>query len=130
MTFKPAKSKFVFLERFSFVKMSINKVISPGHMYLKSLFKEACESLTKRILMQNNIRIKSAGEGFSSFMTSFKDYMTVLSLFSYLSSLPEYITKQTLSNDLILSLVAYAFLVKVNRPSNNPYFERSSPSRS
>lgn len=56
--------------------------------------------------------------------------MTVFNLFSYLSTRPEYITKQTLSKDLILSLVASAFLVKVNKPSNNPYFDSNSPNKS
>lgn len=78
--------------------------------------------------MQNKIKINRAGDGFSDFMTSFKDSSTTFSLFSYLSTLPEKMTKQTLSKFFIFTLVDSAFLV--NKPSNRPYLDRSSPSKS
>lgn len=83
--------------------------IRPGQMDLNILFKEVCDSLMKRIRMQNNIKIKRAGEEFSSFMTSLRNIRTVVSFPSYLSILPEYMTKHTLSNDLIFCLKTYYF---------------------
>ena len=89
MTFSAASCKLRFFEAFSFLKIWIKSVMRLGQTDLKSLFKLMVESLISKILMQKRINIKSAGEGLSCFMTSFKDYKTVLNLFSYLSTLPE-----------------------------------------
>lgn len=56
----------------------MSKVIRLGHTDLKSLFSAFEESLMNNILMQNRINIKRAGDGFSCFITSFKDYRTIL----------------------------------------------------
>lgn len=131
ITFNAANVKLIFLLFFLSLKLKIciRMEINPGQMDLKTLFKEVCESLIKRIRMQNNINIRRAGEAFSSFITSFKNTRTVFNLPSYLSILPEYITKQTLSNDLIFWRKTSYFPFK--RPSNRPdYLASSSPRRS
>ena len=96
MTLRPAKRRFVFLAKTYFVKIWISRVIRLGQMDLNIRFKEVSDSLMNKILIQKRMRIRSAGEGFSDFITSFRDSSTTRSLFSYLSTLPEYIMKQTL----------------------------------
>ena len=51
----------------------MSKVMRLGHTDLKSLFSAFEDNLMNNILIQNNINIKSAGDGFSCFITSFKD---------------------------------------------------------
>ena len=102
-TFNAAKIKLIL--RFFFfsfeLKICIKIDIKPGHIDLNILFREVWDSLMNNILMQKSIKISKAGEEFSYFITSFKNSKTVLNLPSYLSILPEYMTKHILSNDLI-----------------------------
>lgn len=127
ITFSPASNKFVQVEKDCFVKIWISSVIRLGQKERNILLRAPSDSLINRILMQNKIRISRAGDGFSDFMTSLSDSSTILSLFSYLSTLPAYITKHTLSKFLILSRVDSALRVKI---SKSPYLDNNSPSRS
>jgi hypothetical protein len=89
ITFNPASCRLAFLAILSFLKIWMRTVIKLGQTERKSLLRVMVESRIRRILMQNKMRMRRAGEGLSCFMTSFKDYNTVLSLPSYLSILPE-----------------------------------------
>lgn len=128
ITFRPANNKLMQFENIVFVYIWISKVMRLGQKDRNILLRDVSDNLITNIRMQNRIRISRAGDGFSDFITSFKDSRTTLSLFSYLSTLPEKMTKQTLSKFLIFTLVDSAFLV--NSPSKRPYLERSSPSKS
>lgn len=123
ITFRAASNRFMFLPLFSLLKIWISRVMRPGQTDRKSLLSETGESRMKRIRMQKRMRIRSAGEGFSSFMTSLSDSSTVRSLLSYLSTRPAYMMKQMRSKLLIFRRVASAFFVKM--PSNSPSFDRS-----
>ena len=69
MTFNPAKSKLLFLEKTSLVKIWINNAIRLGQIDLKIRLRVLSDSLIKSILIQNRIRISNAGEGFYYFIT-------------------------------------------------------------
>lgn len=106
----------------------MSRVIKLGQNALNILFNEFSESRMKRILTQNKINTNNAGDESSDFITSFKDSKTTRSLFSYLSTLPLKIKKQTLSKFFIFTLVDSALRVKM--PSKRFSLERSSPSKS
>jgi hypothetical protein len=76
---------FFYLE----LKIWIRIEISPGQMDLNILLSDVCDKRMNKILMQKSIKMSRAGEEFSSFITSFKNSSTVLSLPSYLSMRPE-----------------------------------------
>lgn len=97
-TFKAARIKLMFLFFFFSLELKIwiKMEMSPGHIDLNILLRDVWESLMNNILMQKSINIRRAGDEFSSFMTSFKNNSTVLSFPSYLSILPEYMTKHIL----------------------------------
>ena len=89
-TFSAASIRFIFLLFLSLdVNICMRIAMSPGHIDLNILLRELCDSLIKRILIQNSISISKAGEVFYYFITSLRNSRTVLSLFSYLSTLPE-----------------------------------------
>lgn len=91
ITLSAASIKLMFLFfRLSFeLNIWIRIDIRPGQMDLNILFREVWESRMNRMRIQNNIKIKRAGEEFYYFITSFRNKSTVASLPSYLSMLPE-----------------------------------------